>query len=178
MGFLKKNQASLQEERGIVLFSDTQEALKAEKILKKAGYSIKLVAPPPKIRKGCDLAVEFDLMEQTSIERGLSENGVEILDIISLYAESQKPLEVVKITDFGDTVLVRSANMKITFNRKTGAIVNVSGGGCPDVPYLHLQLIDKKLDEAPRPKDLGYTLCALMLDKAYEESVNIFNQER
>lgn len=178
MGFLRKNKASPQEERGIVLFSDTQDALKAEKILKKTGCSIKLVAPPPKIRKGCDLAVEFDLMEQTSIERELFENDVEILDIISLNTESQKPLEVVKVTNFGDTVLVRSANMKITFNRQTGSIVNVSGGGCPDVPYLHLQMIDKKLTEAPKPRDLGYTLCALMLDKAYEESINIYNREQ
>jgi hypothetical protein len=152
--------------------------MKAEKILKKSGYLVKLVAPPLHLRKGCDLAIEADILERTGIERILSENGMEILDVVPLDTETLKPLEVVKVTDFGNYVMVRSANMKIAFDKKSGSIVNVSGGGCPDVPYLHLQMINKKLPEAPRPKHLGYTLCALMLDKAYEESLSIFEKEK
>jgi hypothetical protein len=29
--------------------------------------------------------------------------------------------------------------------------------------------MDKKLSEVPRPGDIGFTLCALMLDRALEE---------
>jgi hypothetical protein len=171
---LKKDKSSGKKGCGIVLCSEMRHVLKAERVLKKFGYLAKLVAPPLNLRKGCDLAVEINLMEQTGIERKLSENEVEVLDIVALEGGSQKPLDVVKVTDFGDSIMVRSANMKITFNKENGEIVNISGGGCPDVPYLHIQMIDKKLSEAPRPRDLGYTLCALMLDKAYEESVNMF----
>ncbi|NIN69444.1 MAG: hypothetical protein GTO63_33125 [Anaerolineae bacterium] len=59
--------------------------------------------------------------------------------------------------------------MKLSFDKASGIIVNVSGGGCPDIPYLHSELVDKKLTEARRPRDIGFTLCALMLDRALEE---------
>jgi hypothetical protein len=64
--------------------------------------------------------------------------------------------------------------MKITYEKASGVIVNVSGGGCPDIPYLHAELIDKRLDEAPRPKDLGFTLCALNLDRAFDECLTLY----
>jgi len=39
--------------------------------------------------------------------------------------------------------MVRAANMKLTIDKKTRMIVNISGGGCPDVPYLASQMIGK-----------------------------------
>jgi len=47
--------------------------------------------------------------------------------------------------------------------------VNISGGGCPDVPFLAQEMVGKTLAEAPRPRDLGHTLCGYALDLAYEE---------
>jgi hypothetical protein len=35
-------------------------------------------------------------------------------------------------------------------------------------------MIGRKLTEAPRPKDVGFTLCALMLDRALEESLGLW----
>jgi hypothetical protein len=32
--------------------------------------------------------------------------------------------------------MIRAANMKLTVDKDTMVIVNISGGGCPDVPYL------------------------------------------
>jgi hypothetical protein len=65
--------------------------------------------------------------------------------------------------------MVKVGNMKITFDKESSIIVNISGGGCPDIPYLHAELIGKPLSEAPRPKDIGFTLCALNADRALEE---------
>ena len=65
--------------------------------------------------------------------------------------------------------MVKAGNMKITCEKGSGIIVNVSGGGCPDIPYLHAELIDRRFDEAPRPKDIGFTLCALNLERALDE---------
>ena len=43
---------------GLVLFDKVEETLKAEKSLKSADYTCKLIAPPPPPRKGFDPAVE------------------------------------------------------------------------------------------------------------------------
>ena len=83
-------------------------------------------------------------------------------------------LEIVRTTDFGDWVMVKAANMKLTYEKKTGKIVNTSGGGCPDIPVMHAELLDKRVDEAPRPADIGYTLCSLMLDRALEEGRSLW----
>ena len=65
--------------------------------------------------------------------------------------------------------MVRAANMKITIARDSRQIVNISGGGCPDVPFLAQAMIGQSLAEAPRPRDLGHTLCGYALELAYEE---------
>jgi len=82
-------------------------------------------------------------------------------------------LQVVKVTDFGDAVMVKAGNMKLTFDKASGVVLNISGGGCPDIPYLHAEMLGLPLERAPRPKALGRTLCALMLDRAYEQSLEI-----
>jgi len=154
---------------GLVLFQDVSHAMIAEKRLKEAGYIVKLVAPPPELRKGCDLAVEINLVEQPGIERLLKEKDIAYESIEPIKIKTAHLLDIVKVTDFGEWIMVKAGNMKITYEKKSGIIVNISGGGCPDIPYLHAEMIDKRLDEAQRPKDLGYTLCALNLDRAFDE---------
>jgi len=176
MPLFKRKQPSF-EGGGLVLFMDVGEAMRAEKVLKKAGYTIRLVAPPPELRKGCDLAVEINLVEQPGIERLLNEKDAPYVQVAPSKLGTAEILEIVKVTDFGDWVMVKAANMKLSFEKKTGLIVNTSGGGCPDIPYLHAEMIGKKLDEAPRPKDVGFTLCALMLDRALDEAITIWQGE-
>jgi len=173
MSFLGRRQKVAFEGGGLVLFLDVQDAMQAERVLKKAGYLVKLVAPPPELRKGCDLAVEVNLVEQPGIERVLNQEDVAYVSIVPLKIGTSEILEIVKVTDFGRWIMVKAANMKLTFDKESGVIVNTSGGGCPDIPYLHIELINKLLIEAPRPSDIGYTLCALMLGRALEESVTL-----
>ena len=171
MAFFKRKQKTSSENEGLVLFLEVQEAMKTEMVLKKAGYVVRLVAPPPELRKGCDLAVAINLVEQPGIERLLNQKDVAYVSIVPLKVGTSELLNIVKVTDFGDWVMVRAGNMKLTFNRENGVIVNTSGGGCPDIPHLHAELINKPLTEAPRPRDIGLTLCALMLDRALEECI-------
>ena len=168
MAFLKQKKPAF-EGGGLVLFNEVSEAMKTEKVLEKAGYQVRLVAPPPELRKGCDLAVAINLVEQPGIERILKQNNVTYVEVRPLKLGTSEILEIVRVIDFGDWVMIKAANMKLTYEKRTGVIVNTSGGGCPDIPYLHAELIDKPLGEAPRPRDLGFTLCALMLDRALEE---------
>ena len=173
MAFLRRRKQSF-EGGGLVLFMDVHDAMRGERVLKKADYAVRLVAPPPRLRKGCDLAVEINLVEQPGIERLLREKDAPYVSVVPLKAGTLELLEIVKVTDFGDWIMVMAANMKLAFDKGSGIIVNTSGGGCPDIPHLHAEMIGKKLTEAPRPKDVGFTLCALMLDRALEESLNLW----
>jgi len=159
------------DKNGLIIFKSVKDAMKSEKILKN--YNISVVAPPPEIREGCDLAIEYDLVEETGIKRELRENNIEPLKFIPLNDYSLKPLELVKIKKLDDDYLmVRCGNMKITID-KEGNILNISGGGCPDVPYLTLKMRGrniKDIKEEESPKTLGYTLCAYTLNKAFEKA--------
>ena len=172
MAFLKRNKRAF-EGGGLVLFDAVQPAMQAEKVLKKAEYTVRLVAPPPELRKGCDLAVEINLVEQPGIERLLRQNDVAFIEVRPLKVGTSGILEIVRVVDFGDWIMVKAANMKLTFEKSAGIIVNTSGGGCPDIPYLHAELLDRPVENASRPRDLGYTLCALNLDRAFEEAVTL-----
>jgi len=167
---LPKKKRFQNTEKGLLLFLSTSEAIKAETILKKEGYRIKIVAPPQHLRKGCDLSIEFPLTEQLGIERALKTKGIFPLDIVVYYKEGLEPQEIYKKKDFGKYLMVRVANMKLTFDKETKKIVNISGGGCPDVPFLAKEMIGKSLNEAPSPRDLGYTVCAYALAVALEKA--------
>lgn len=172
ISFLKKDKSDDEENghHGIIIFKNVKDAMTAEKVLK--GYSVKVVAPPQELREGCDLAVEYDLVEETGIKRELEKNNIKPLKFISLNDYSLKPLELIKTKKIDDCLMVRCGNMKITIDNK-GNILNISGGGCPDVPYLTLTLKGRNILEVPdeeTPKELGYTLCAYTLNKAFEEA--------
>ena len=173
MAFLRRKKPS-SEGGGLVLFEDVQDAMTAEKVLRKAGYAVKLVAPPPELRRGCDLALGINLVEQPGIERALKEKDAAYVSVAPLRVVTSELLEIVKATDFGEQMMVRAGNMKLSFDKASGVIVNVSGGGCPDIPFLHSELIDRRLSDVARPRDIGFTLCALMLDRALEECLALW----
>ena len=167
----KKGTNEKMDKNGLIIFKSVKDAMKSEKILKN--YNISVVAPPPEIREGCDLAIEYDLVEEMGIKRELTKNNIEPLKFIALSDYSLKPLELVKVKNLDDDCLmVRCGNMKITIDGD-GNILNISGGGCPDVPYLTLKMRGrniKEIKEDETPKTLGYTLCAYTLNKAFEKA--------
>ena len=167
----KKEKKSEKSKLGLLLFENTSEVIKAEKILQKEGYKVKVVGPPPEVRKGCDLAIEVPIIEITGILNFLKTQGVEPLDFIS-FSEDEilKPVDLFQIKDFGDYLMVRAANMKITVDKKTLVIVNVSGGGCPDVPYLASILVGVNLNNTFSPKELAHTLCGYALHLAFQKA--------
>ncbi len=161
---------------GLVLFQAVDEAIAAEKVLKAAEFEVKLVAPPPALRKGCDLAVEFNIVEKAGVERVLAQKDTPFVEILPVKGAGEL-LDIVKIINFDNACMVKAGNMKLTFDKNSGVILNISGGGCPDIPFLHLSMVDKKITNVERPKDKGHTLCALMLDRAFVEALEIFRKE-
>jgi hypothetical protein len=156
-------------DRGLLVFENTSEVIQAENMLKKAGWPVRVMGPPPEIRTGCDLVIVFPLIEELDILRELDRAGVAPLQVVPVTAPLLAPVDLFQTKDFGDYLMVRAANMKITVAKDSLKIVNISGGGCPDVPYLAQAMIGKSLAEAPRPRELGHTLCGYALDLAYEE---------
>ena len=167
----KANMNNSRKGKGLVLFDSVEEAIRAEKLIRKEGYQCSLVAPPLQLRKGCDVAVEIELIEQPAIERVI---GKEMCFEIAPLTGSSKLLDIIQVYRYGHYIMVKAGNMKLTYEEVSGMVVNTSGGGCPDIPYLHIELVGKSLDEIPRPKDIGHTLCALMLDRAVEGALHLW----
>ena len=176
LGFLKKKRPAHNKkdrkasaDRGILIFENTSDVIQAENVLKRFGWSVKVMGPPPEIQTGCDLVIEFPLVEELNILRELDNAHIQPLSVVPVTAPLLEPVNLFHTKDFGDYLMVRAANMKITIAKEGLKIVNISGGGCPDVPFLARQMVGKTLAEAPRPRDLGHTLCGYALELAYEE---------
>jgi hypothetical protein len=156
-------------DRGILVYENTSEVIRAESVLKAKGWDIRVMGPPPEVRSGCDLVVEIPLIEELDILRTLDKAGVPPVEVVPVNSPLLQPVDLFQTKVFGSYLLVRAANMKLTVDRETLAIVNVSGGGCPDVPYLAQELVGKSLVDAPSPREIGHTLCGYALQLAYEE---------
>lgn len=53
-----------QADQGILVFENTGEVILAENILKRHEWDVRVLGPPPEIRQGCDLVIEFPLIEE------------------------------------------------------------------------------------------------------------------
>lgn len=156
-------------ERGMLLYPSTGEVIRAESALREAGVEAVVKGPPPDLRQGCDMVIEFCLMEEMRVREVLAERNLPPLRVAVVQDHLLEPVSLYHVKALGDFVMVRAANMKITVDRRNRRIVNVSGGGCPDVPFLAEMLVGKTLDEAPEPRTLGRTLCGYALQLAFEE---------
>jgi hypothetical protein len=165
--------ASARADRGLLVFEHTSEVIRAEKLLRASGREIRVMGPPPEIQRGCDLVVEFPLMERLDILRTLAEAGIPPMESVPVTGPLLDPVDLFQVKDFGGHLMVRAANMKLTVDKQTRIIVNVSGGGCPDVPYIAARLIGRALDEAPAPGEIGHTLCGYALELAHEEMLRL-----
>ncbi|MGI6657545.1 MAG: DUF3343 domain-containing protein [Desulfobulbus sp.] len=155
-------------DQGLFVFAHTSEVIRAEQVLKPR-WPIRVMGPPPELRTGCDLVIVFPLLVELQLRRALEEAGIHPLETAPVTAPLLEPVSLLSSTDFGDYLMVRAANMKITVDRRDRRIVNISGGGCPDVPYLGKIMVGRTLDEAPCPRETGQTLCGYALHLAYEE---------
>ena len=156
-------------DRGLLVFENTSEVIRAERVLKAKGWEIRVMGPPPEIRSGCDLVIDIPLIEELNILRSLQEAGVLPKEVVPVTSPLLKPVDLFQTKELGPYLMIRAANMKLTVHKETLTIVNVSGGGCPDVPYLAQEMVGKGLSDAPSPREIGHTLCGYALQLAYEE---------
>ena len=161
-------------EQGFLVFEQTGDVISAERFLRKQGFAVEVKAPPAALRKGCDMVVVCPIMAHLKIRALLEKEGLHPLDYVPVSDPLLEPVSLFQVTDFGKWFMVRAANMKVTVEKESGRIVNVSGGGCPDVPYLAGLLLGKSLDEADEPRLHGKTLCSYALQRAFEEARRVW----
>ena len=63
---------------GVVLFYTTSSAMRAEKLLTKAGYAVKLIPTPREFSSDCGIALRFDWAHQEQVKSVLETARVEI----------------------------------------------------------------------------------------------------
>ncbi len=169
-----------EKDKALIVFDYIYHAMRAKHVLEEAGFNIREVAPPVDYRTGCDLSIQVGTDGVEASDDLLIEKDVLILDILFMPSStSLTPIyltKLIKVVDYGDYIMVRCGNMKITFVKETGKIVNISGGGCPDIPYLGMKLYGTVLGEGPRPREIGKTICAYTCEHAYEKALEIFNE--
>jgi len=161
--------------KGFLVFQHTGDVILAERRLREAGFATEIKGPPPELRTGCDMVILIDLVHEPRIRRLLEEKGPRPMQLVPVSDPLLEPVSLFQVKDFGDWYMVRAANMKITVARATGEIVNVSGGGCPDVPYLAGLLVGQNVAEAEEPRLRGKTLCSYALQRAFEEARRLWH---
>lgn len=164
-------EAENKEDRSVFLFEHFRDGMRAEDILASEGFNTHSGSPPPDVRTGCDLAISIPIEQVSAAEKLLKEHGILVMDVIFKFTGKLPELQLsnlVKQVDYGDYLMIRVGNMKLTYEKISGVIVNISGGGCPDIPLLAVRMIGLSLGNVPPPAQIGHTLCAYTLQKAYE----------
>jgi hypothetical protein len=65
-------------EYGVVLFYTTSSAIRAEKLLTKEGYAVRLVPMPRQLSSDCGVSLRFDWQQHEQIRSALEKAQVEI----------------------------------------------------------------------------------------------------
>lgn len=73
---------------GVVLFHTTSSVIRAEKLLIKDGYSIKLIPTPRQFSSDCGIALRFDWNQCEMVKSVLDETKVEFDSIHFLDTKS------------------------------------------------------------------------------------------
>ena len=170
LNLLKKLFARKYEKpKGILLYGSVQEVILVHAMLASQGFQVRLIAPPPEVRVGCDLAIEFEMIEQEAIETLLNKEGTIPQKIVSTKEMLPGILKRSSIIVINGYLMCKAGNMKITIDKHERKIVNISGGGCPDIPFIAQQLYGMRLEEARIPIEMGNSLCAFLLQIAFDD---------
>jgi hypothetical protein len=72
------------EEYAVILFHSTSYAIRAEKVLNKAGIQSKMVPVPRHLSSDCGVCIRIERADREATRQALDEVGVEIEDVHDL----------------------------------------------------------------------------------------------
>jgi hypothetical protein len=64
------------DEYSVALFHSTAHAIRAERVLERAGLQIKMIPTPRRLSSDCGMALRFDRADEERVVAALEENGV------------------------------------------------------------------------------------------------------
>ncbi len=62
----------------VILVHTTSHAIQAERVLKRAGFEVKLIPVPRHLSSDCGSALRIDAAQRDACEKALRESGVQI----------------------------------------------------------------------------------------------------
>jgi hypothetical protein len=71
-------------EYSVVLFHAASHAIRAEKVLSRAGYETKMIPTPRQLSSDCGMALRFDSLFEGPVQAILEENTVPIRGIFAI----------------------------------------------------------------------------------------------
>lgn len=66
---------------GVILVPTTSAALKAEKVIREAGYKEQLIPTPREFASDCGLAIRFNWFQREDLAKLLADNGIEVTGV-------------------------------------------------------------------------------------------------
>ncbi|MBW2558716.1 MAG: DUF3343 domain-containing protein [Deltaproteobacteria bacterium] len=98
-----------------MVFENTSEVIQAENVLKKEGWEIRVMGPPPEIQSGCDLVIEFPLIEELNILRTLEREGVPPLEMVPIKSPPLLPVIPKGVVYTHKSIVLHSYAVGVTF---------------------------------------------------------------
>lgn len=71
-------------QNGVIIVATTSSALKAEKVLRAAGFREQLIPTPREYSSDCGLALRFNWHQRVEIQAALTAADVEVLGVYQL----------------------------------------------------------------------------------------------
>ena len=106
------------EEQGLLVFHNTAEVIRAERILTRAGFAVRVMGPPPDLQSGCDMVLEFPLLFALPVRAALEADGLEPLQIVPLRDLLLEPGAVMKNENAEDDIIFEEFQAGYKFNGK------------------------------------------------------------
>ncbi len=141
------------------MFAGTSEVIKAERVLRPRAGPIRVMGPPPEIQTGCDLVIEFPLVQDCGSSALWRQSRLSPLGGGSGQQPRLQPVNLFQVKDFGDYLMVPAANMKLTIAKASRCIVNVSGAAVLMLPDPGREMVGQTTGELAVAPDIGHTLC-------------------
>ena len=81
-------------EKGILVFHHTSDVIQAESLLKQAGMAIRVMGPPPNLRTGSDLVIEFPQILELEVRRILSDSRIQPMQTVPVHDTLLSPVSL------------------------------------------------------------------------------------
>jgi hypothetical protein len=151
------------------VFSHTSEVIRAEKVLKEAGWAIRVMGPPPEIQSGCDLVIEFPIIDELNVLKTLDQARLSPLEVVPVSGPLLKPVDLFQVKDFGRLSHGAGRQHEAHGGQGNPGHRQRLRGRLPGRALSGLGAGGPPLEAAPRPWDLGHTLCGYALELAFQE---------